>query len=239
MQQRDSKNWIWIVALIGGLALGAAGCDRVPLLATLFATPTATATPTTPPTPTHTPLPTPTPTKATVLPTDSQVLSEARGDLIGDGSEMRVVGFRTARGDGVAAGDWQMMLPEGEKLEGVQIRNLTDGPQPQLLVFSLDPDGFTHYLYIYGWEGDTLVAHEPHGGPLDSERAFHSLYYAPHIEDGDFNGTEEISIFRKAENPNYLEVFFYEWDWGDHLWRYATHFMTTPLHVVETPTPIR
>ena len=195
-------------------------------------------TPTPPATiaPTATPQPTPTPRRGVTLPPESRVLYELRTDFItggaDDGFEERVVAFRRPSGDGLAIDGWQVELPAGYQVEDLQVRVLDMEKRPKVLLFTAGDDGISHYLYIYGWDGTTFVVQGPHDGPLDGQPAFRSAYYRTHVEDGDFDGNEEVMIFREASNPNYVEVLFYEW--LDGAFRYTTRFIAIPRRV---PTP--
>ena len=107
------------------------------------------------------------------------------------------------------------------------MRPIEMSKRPKALVFAADADGITKYLYIYAWNGSAYVAESPQEGPLDGEAGFRSLYYAPIIEDGDFDGEDEIVVTKQAEHPD-LEVKYYRWD--GEAYRYTTIYLGVPIH---------
>lgn len=192
-------------------------------------TPTAIPIATLSATATFTPSPTSTPTRGLAVPAASEVLGQQRVDLNADGIEERVVAFRSTAGDGLAIDDWQVMLPASQRIEELRVRVMHVGSPPDVLCFAADKDGITRYLYIYAWDGASYTAQKPRDGPLDGEEAFRSLYFVPLVEDGDFNGTEEILVTLETENPDYVRVVFYEWDGS--IFRHSLRFMAIPKHV--------
>jgi len=241
MRHHALHHWL-IGALMAFLLIGGLGtaCDFV---LPIFAEPTATATPTltvtlTPtatPTFTSTPQPTPTPTKGVELPANSSVMAERRADVDTDGVEERIVAFRASGGDGLAIDDWQVKLAAGQKIDELEVRPLDSVTGPKVLLFTSADDSIWKSLYIYAWDGATYVAQGPHEGSLDGEVAFRSRYYPPIVEDGDFNGTEEIMVFLETDNPRYLRVVFYEWD--GRLFRHSTMFMAIPRRAPTNAAP--
>ena len=208
--------WLFVALALAGLVAGCSALQKA----------TPTPPPTATPLPTLTPTPLPTPTKGVDLPSDASRLQEEYEDLDGDGGEEHIVAFRTSAGDGLAIDDWQVSFPSGQSIHDLQLRVIEFGATPRVLTFVEGDDGVSKYLYVSGWTGSSFEMLTPHGGPLDGEAAFRSAHYWPLVEDGDFNGTEEISILKEAENPNFLEVFFYEWD--GEAFQHSTVFISIP-----------
>ncbi len=231
---RRPRDLTWLLALAVGLLLamlGAfSGCAPEPTPA-----PLPTATPTLTATPTVTATPSPTPTRGLAVPAAATALFEEQLDLNQDAVAEKVVAFRAESGDGLAIDDWQVTWPAGQRIEDLQVRPIEMSKRPKALAFVADEDGITKYLYVYAWDGAAYVAESPQEGPLDGEEGFRSLYYYPVIEDGDFDGEDEIVVTRQAEHPDYLEVAYYRWD--GEAYRYTTIYIAVPIHKpVETPT---
>jgi len=231
---RDARYGAWLLALTLGLLLAilgaASGCAPEPT-----ATPLPTETPTATATATITATPSPTPTRGLAVPAAATTLFEFEQDVNRDSIAEKVVAFRAESGDGLAIDDWQVMLPAGQRIEDVQVRPIEMSKRPKALVFAAEDDEVTKHLYIYAWNGEGYAAEGPVGGPLDGEEGFRSLYYYPVIEDGDFDGEDEIVITRQAEHPDYLEVKYYRWD-GEKAYQYTTIYLAIPIHKpVETP----
>lgn len=163
------------------------------------------------------------------LPADSQTLNKIEADVNSDGVAEQIVAFRAPSGDGLAIGDWSAAFPKGYQVEDIQARRVTDQKIPEILAFVQGENPLEHYLYLYAWKDSAFVALKPEGGPSGGQDAFRSDYLRPLVEDGDFNGTEEIILCKIAENPSYLEVVFYEWDEG--AFRHTTRFIAIPLHI--------
>ena len=217
------KRFLGVIVALA-LASIVAGCG-------LLQEDTPTPPPTSTPLPTLTPTPQPTPTKGVELPADAFMLREEYADLNGDGREEHIVAFGTGsalsrEGDGLAIDDWEMSFPSDQRFHDLQLRVIEFGSPPRVLAFTEGDDGVSKFLYVSGWTGSTFEMMSPHGGPLDGELAFRSAHYWPLVEDGDFNGTEEISVLKEAENPDFLEVLFYEWD--SEAFRYSTLFISIP-----------
>ena len=232
---RIARYHAWFLAVTLGLLLAilgaASGCAPEP-------------TPTPPPTETFTPVPTatvtvtatpsPTPTRGLAVPASAAALFDVSAELTGDMTDEKVVAFRGESSDGLAIDDWQVMLPDGQRIENVQVRVIEMTKRPKVLVFAADEDGITKHLHIYAWNSRAFVAEGPVGGPLDGDQGFRSLYFYPLVEDGDFDGEAEIVVTKQAEHPDYLEVLYYRWDGAEYL--YTTIFITIPIHKpVETP----
>lgn len=175
---------------------------------------------------------TPSPTakiSAPVLPADSQVLNKIEQDMNGDDVAESVIAFRAPSGDGLAIGDWTMTFPKGYQIEEIEVRHLRDQKLPEVLAYVQGENPLEHYLYVAIWGGGSFALLKPEGGPSAGQDAFRSDYIRPLVEDGDFNGTEEIVLCLIAANPDYLEIYFYEWDQG--ALRHTTRFFAIPRHI--------
>lgn len=229
-----NRFWRGLVLIATATALASGACS---IIEQTTPTPTLTPAPTETATPQTTDTPAPTPTRGLAMPADGELLEERRVDLDEDGIEEHIVTYRGGAGDGLAIDEWEFLLPESQVVERLQARKLAVGGPIYVLLYTTSAFDIWHYLHLFEPTDDGYALVRLLGGPLDGERVFRSAYYRPVVQDGDFNGTEEIAICMPSENPDYVEVFYYDWDEVDEVYRYTTIFIAQPLRVPATATP--
>ncbi len=158
-----------------------------------------------------------------LLPAHARVLQHVTGDVDKDGMDEIVITFAGGKeppsGGVLVAHRDATKYTEAWRAEveweitDLAVRDSNGDGLPEILVFGRGADKTSYVLSVYAWDGSTYRALKPQGGPLADQAVFASEYYPPFLDDPDFDGTEEILVFRKtSSSTKYLETLVYKWD---------------------------
>jgi hypothetical protein len=102
--------------------------------------------------------------------------------------------------------------PSEGTITDAAIRDINRDEILELLIFKSSEDETDQYLCIYQWDGSDFVTLGPHGGPLDGEEAFASMFYLPEFKDVDMDGDHELLVYEDQPAYDRLGVLVYVWN---------------------------